>query len=148
MDIRKIIVGLMILVFVIVLFVPVKATPEEKRCIADEDCAFVSTVCCPSCEGGFDSVNVQYADKMNLESYAKCTETQCPPLYCENPYGESYTAKPACIDKACSTKSELKCTAVCSYLEKKDRNPYSIYIQNVVAAEGQSINALADRCEC
>jgi len=150
MDIRKIILGVMVIVFIVIIFVPIKITPDEKRCSADSDCAFVKTLCCPNCEGGLGSVNTKYSDKMNLDINTRCNNLTCPPLYCENPYGESYTAKPACVNNVCSSKSELNCNAICSYLEpdRKDRAPYKVYLSNDAIAEGLSQTALADKCEC
>lgn len=148
MDIRKIIFGIMIFVFVLVLFVPVKTVPPEKKCSVDSDCALVRTVCCPSCDGGTDSVNTKYSEQANKVVETGCNDTECPPLYCENKYGEAYTLKPVCINKTCSLRSEFNCNAICSYLKNKDRYPYSVYLNNIAMEQGLYITKLTELCGC
>ncbi|MDD5182102.1 MAG: hypothetical protein PHC66_02950 [Candidatus Nanoarchaeia archaeon] len=148
MDIRKIIFGVMVLLFLVTLFVPVKGVPEEKRCSGDSECEFVRTVCCQGCSGGFDSVNVEFSTKMNNDMLLKCNDTDCPPNYCEGPYGEAYKAVPKCINGECSVGDSLKCTAVCSYYAKNNTAPYKVYFSNIAIAEGLSQEALIDKCEC
>ena len=148
MDIRKIIFGLMVLIFIISIFVPIKGIPEEKSCSADSDCIFVRSVCCPGCSGGFESMNVKFSDKMNNDMLLKCNGTDCPMNYCQSPYGEAYKPIPKCIHNECSVGDSLKCTAVCSYIEKTNVSNYRIYAKNIAIAEGLSQTALADKCEC
>lgn len=148
MDIRKVILIIMLFIFAITLVFPGANVTSQKRCSSDEDCGFVRTVCCPGCSGGFDSVNVKYADSINSEMNIRCNDTECPPLFCESDYGSAYTTAPKCTSHVCVSESKLQCNAVCSYYEKRDRAPFKIYLKNTAELENKSISKLALDCEC
>jgi hypothetical protein len=148
MDGRKIIFGLMVIVFLLVVFFPVSGNYVSKKCEYDSDCAFVRTKCCPGCEGGFAAVNKNSADKLNPEMDVKCNSTECQPLFCENSFGAGYMAKPRCYNSQCKVNYELQCTAVCSYYTQNLKAPYKLYLISIAELENTTILKLVDKCGC
>jgi hypothetical protein len=108
----------------------------------------VRTQCCPGCEGGFAAVNNNFADKLNPEMDARCNSTACPPLFCENAFGEGYQANPTCYKGQCAVNYELQCTAVCAYYAKNLKAPYKLYLISIAEEENLTISDLAKKCSC
>jgi len=149
LDVRRVILIILAIVFLFTfIFDEGELIPVEKRCTVDEDCNFVKTVCCPGCSGGFDSLNVKYAKDINFEMSEQCKDKTCPPLFCETEVGSAYVTKPVCENTVCTSKSELQCTAICTYFDKKDKNPFNVYLENAAEIEGVRVVDIALFCRC